>query len=76
MVHAALRGALADAPIVVDPVFGLQIPQHVPGVPDAILQPRATWPDPAAYDAAAQALAARFRTNFERFPQASSRFNL
>ncbi|MDQ2799372.1 MAG: phosphoenolpyruvate carboxykinase (ATP), partial [Armatimonadota bacterium] len=71
MVHAALRGDLQDAPTVTDPVFGLHIPQRVPGVPDNILQPRATWTDAEAYDAAAQALAARFRANFERFPQVS-----
>ncbi len=71
MVHAALRGDLADAPTVTDPVFGLHIPQHVPGVPDEVLQPRATWAASQAYDAAAQALAARFHSNFERFPQVS-----
>lgn len=71
MVHAALSGALQDAPTVIDPVFGLHIPQHVPGVPDYVLQPRGTWTSPQDYDAAASALAARFRTNFARFPQAA-----
>jgi len=70
MVHAALRGDLDDAPTTVDPVFGLHIPNRVPGVPDAVLHPRTTWADPAAYDAAARALAARFHDNFARFPQA------
>ena len=71
MVHAALSGALQDAPTVIDPVFGLHIPVHVPGVPDHILQPRETWASPQGYDAAASALAARFRANFARFPQSS-----
>ncbi len=71
MVHAALRGDLADTPTTVDPVFGLHIPLHVAGVPDSVLQPRATWPVPDEYDAAAHALAARFHANFDRFPQAS-----
>ena len=71
MVHAALRGDLADTPTITDPVFGLHIPQHVPGVPDALLQPRTTWADPLAYDAAAHALALRFQENFARFPQVS-----
>ena len=70
MVHAALRGDLDDAPTTQDPVFGLHVPHHVPGVPDAVLQPRMTWADPAAYDAAARALAVRFHENFRRFPQA------
>lgn len=71
LVHAALRGDLRDAPTVTDPVFGLHIPISVPGVPDTLLQPRSTWADPAEYDAAALALAARFHENFLRFPQVS-----
>lgn len=71
MVHAALSGKLEDAPTVADPVFGLHVPLHVEGVPDEVLQPRATWASGQEYDAAAAALAARFRTNFERFPQVS-----
>jgi phosphoenolpyruvate carboxykinase (ATP) len=39
----------------------------VPGVPDEVLQPRGTWPDPAAYDRQAQKLAEMFRENFKRF---------
>ena len=71
LVHAALRGDLRNAPTVTDPVFGLHIPLSVPGVPDTLLQPRSTWADPAKYDAAALALAARFHENFARFPQVS-----
>jgi phosphoenolpyruvate carboxykinase (ATP) len=36
-------------------------------VPPAVLWPRDTWPDPAAYDAQARRLAAMFRENFERY---------
>ena len=71
MVHAALRGALEDAPTITDPVFGLHVPRHVEGVPDEVLQPRATWASAEQYDAAASALAARFQGNFARFPQVS-----
>ena len=71
MVHAALSGALQDAPTITDPIFGLHIPLNVVGVPDQILQPRGTWASPQDYDDAAAALAARFRDNFARFPQAA-----
>ncbi len=71
MVRAALSGDLKSVPTTVDPVFGLHIPHSVPGVPADILHPRAAWPNAADYDAAAQALAARFHSNFARFPQAS-----
>ncbi len=67
MVHAALQGELADAPTTTDSVFGLQVPQHIDGIPDGVLQPRQTWPDPAAYDRAAVDLARRFAENFRRF---------
>jgi phosphoenolpyruvate carboxykinase (ATP) len=33
---------------------------HVPGVPDEVLRPRDTWPDPEAYDAKARELARMF----------------
>jgi phosphoenolpyruvate carboxykinase (ATP) len=64
MVRAALEGALADVPTVTDPVFGLEVPTSCPDVPDAFLQPRATWPDPDAYDRQARTLAAMFVDNF------------
>ena len=39
----------------------------VPGVPPTFLDPRTTWSDPAAYDAAAAKLAAMFRDNFAAY---------
>ena len=72
LVHAALRGDLRDTPAVIDPVFGLHIPASISGVPDGLLQPRSTWTNPAEYDAAALALAARFHENFLRFPSVSA----
>lgn len=67
MVLAALSGELDAVPVQVDPVFGLQIPTKVEGVPAEVLLPRSTWSDPAAYDAQAARLAGMFRKNFERF---------
>jgi phosphoenolpyruvate carboxykinase (ATP) len=67
MVRAALSGQLDDVSTHADPVFGLNIPDAVPGVPDGVLNPRSTWPDAAAYDQAAARLAGMFRENFKRF---------
>jgi phosphoenolpyruvate carboxykinase (ATP) len=39
----------------------------VPDVPAAVLNPRNTWADTAAYDVQAQKLAAMFRDNFEQY---------
>jgi phosphoenolpyruvate carboxykinase (ATP) len=54
-------------PFTADPIFGLQVPQSCPGVPDAVLSPRGTWPDPAEYDSRARHLAALFQQNFAPF---------
>ncbi len=67
MVRAALSGALDDVPYEIDPVFGVEVPTTVPGVPDEILRPRDTWPDPAAYDDKARELALMFARNFEDY---------
>jgi phosphoenolpyruvate carboxykinase (ATP) len=67
MVHAALDGKLDDTATRTDPVFGLAIPQSVPGVPNEVLDPRGTWSDPAEYDTQARKLAEMFRKNFEKF---------
>jgi phosphoenolpyruvate carboxykinase (ATP) len=67
MVHAALEGRLAGAKFEADPVFGLEVPTAVPGVPSKVLRPRDTWADGAAYDAAAAKLARMFEDNFEKF---------
>jgi phosphoenolpyruvate carboxykinase (ATP) len=58
---------LAGAKFEADPVFGLQVPTAVPGVPSEVLRPRGTWADGAAYDAAAARLARMFEDNFAKF---------
>jgi phosphoenolpyruvate carboxykinase (ATP) len=67
MVRAALSGALDGARFVKDPVFGVEVPTAVPDVPATVLMPRATWADPAAYDARARELVRMFRENFEQY---------
>jgi len=45
------------------------MPQSCPGVPAEVLDPRDTWKDEDAYDAAARRLAASFRENFRNYEQ-------
>jgi phosphoenolpyruvate carboxykinase (ATP) len=71
MVRAALSGVLDDSAVRKDPVFGLDVPTAIEGVPVEVLDPRGTWPDGAAYDAQANKLADMFRKNFEKFGDAS-----
>jgi len=70
MIRAALSGELDRVPVRREPVFGFDVPQHVPGgVPDDVLDPRRTWTDPSAYDAQATRVAGLFRKNFEQFAE-------
>jgi phosphoenolpyruvate carboxykinase (ATP) len=67
MVTAALGGELDNVETRVDPIFGLQVPKRVEGVPGEVLHPRETWKDPAAYDAKASQLADMFAENFKKY---------
>ncbi|MCZ6834816.1 MAG: phosphoenolpyruvate carboxykinase (ATP), partial [Planctomycetota bacterium] len=66
-VTAILDGTLSGATFTPDDVFGLPIPDAVPGVPSEVLSPRNTWADKDAYDTKAKDLAGRFRANDEKY---------
>src|SRR5689334_1980617 len=67
LLNAALDGSLNSVEFRIDENFGFQVPVSVPGVDQAILNPRDTWADKAAYDATAAKLVALFNENFARF---------
>ena len=67
LIQAALTGELDNAAFRVDPVFGIGVPTACPDVPATALDPRAAWPDPAAYDQQARRLADLFRNNFKTY---------
>lgn len=67
LLNAALDGSLNNAGFRRDPFFGFAVPVSVPGVDSAILDPRSTWPDAAAYDEKARALVKMFVANFAQF---------
>ncbi len=72
IIHAVQSGRLADVATICLDGLNLDIPLHAPGVDDHLLDPRNTWADPAAYDQARDALAAKFIANFERFQVAQA----
>jgi phosphoenolpyruvate carboxykinase (ATP) len=67
MVRAALNGELDGVTTRRDPIFGVEVPTEVPGVPAAVLDPRRTWQDTAAYDTQAAKLARMFADNFRSY---------
>ncbi len=69
MLEAALNGELDDMPTWTDEIFGLNIPQHVEGIPDEVLNPKSTWTDKDAYDTQAKKLASMFNENFKEFEE-------
>src|SRR5699024_11570723 len=74
MIHAELEGELNTVETTNDAIFGLDIPMHVPGVPDEVLIPKNTWLDKDAYDIEAKALAMKFHENFKK-DRKSTRLN-
>jgi phosphoenolpyruvate carboxykinase (ATP) len=69
LISAALEGKLDHVPIKINPMFQLSVLGACPGVPDDVLNPRASWSDPTAYDAKAADLAARFAENHKQFEE-------
>jgi len=67
LLTAALDGSLNNAEFRKDPNFGFEVPVAVPGVDTALLDPRETWADKAAYDAQAQKLVDMFAKNFAQY---------
>jgi phosphoenolpyruvate carboxykinase (ATP) len=71
IIDAIHAGALDEATVVRDRVFGLDAVTAVPGVDSRLLLPQRAWADEGAWVEAAGRLAARFRENFEPFAAAA-----
>ena len=67
MVSAILSGELDDIDTRTEPFFDLNIPMHIEGVPDNVLNPRNTWSDPEHCDEQAARLVQMFIENFKQF---------
>ncbi|MFN3953569.1 MAG: phosphoenolpyruvate carboxykinase [Pararhodobacter sp.] len=67
LLTAALNGSLQQAEFQRDVNFGFEVPVAVPGVADALLDPRRTWADADAYDAQAARLVSMFAENFAQY---------
>ena len=65
MVRAALEGDLDSVRFCRDPIFDLNIPDRVSGVPTDLLNPRNTWSDKDAYDSKARYLRQQLADNYD-----------
>ena len=58
-----------ESDFVRDPIFNVDVPQHVDGVSRRVLNPRDTWADKEAYDKTARRVAKMFVDNAaEKYP--------
>lgn len=67
LLNAALTGKLKDVPYFFDPIFGFEVPESCPNVPESVLQPWSSWPSRKEYDKRYHDLAQRFKENFGKF---------
>ncbi|WP_068305660.1 phosphoenolpyruvate carboxykinase [Pararhodobacter sp. CCB-MM2] len=67
LLTAALNGSLSKGQFRKDPNFGFEVPVACDGVDSALLDPRSTWADGAAYDAQAAKLVHMFSENFAQY---------
>ena len=66
MLAAAINGELDKFAYNEHPIFKVLVPEHCPGVPSYILNPKSTWSDKDAYEQRAYDLSERFKMNFEK----------
>lgn len=73
LLNAALTGKLDHVNYTKDPIFGFEVPQQCPGVPDEVLVPSSSWSDKKEYDRRYKDLAMRFKQNFGKFEDGTPR---
>lgn len=68
IIDAIHSGQLKKAAYKTYPIFGLEIPQQVPGIPDEVLNPASAWKgDAAEFDQTVRKLAQLFNENFAKY---------
>lgn len=72
MITAVLEGDLEKVSYTTHPIFGLEMPDKCPNVPNDVLHPRNTWVNQDAYDKQAIKLASAFIDNFKQFEDQAS----
>jgi ATP-dependent phosphoenolpyruvate carboxykinase len=71
-IDAILDGSIADSEMVVDPIFGFEVPKALPGIESSLLDPRSTWSDSKEFDKVKMNLASMYIENFEKYADEES----
>ncbi len=74
-INAILDGKINNSDFDTLPIFNLSIPITLDGVDTEVLNPRNTWEDKSAYDAAAKNLASMYVENFKKYLTEDSDFD-
>ncbi|OLY80880.1 Phosphoenolpyruvate carboxykinase [ATP] [Smittium mucronatum] len=73
IIDAIHSGELENAEYITSPVFNLQVPKTITGVPESVLDPSQSWlPEAGDYLESVRSLASRFIENFETFADQST----
>ena len=67
LLNAALSGKLDGVGYRKDPVFGFDVPESCPDVPESVLYPSEAWSNKDEYTDKYRQLAGRFADNFKKF---------
>ena len=67
MISSILNGRIQNSDYSTDPVFNLDIPISIEGIPSDVLNPRNSWTDKSVYDSKASDLSKLFKENFNKY---------
>ncbi len=67
MVQWILSGESDSSSFHKDSIFEVEVPDHISGIPNALLTPRQTWEDPSEFVKVARKLKSDFDVNFDKF---------
>ena len=67
MITSILDGTIEKSKYKTDPIFNLNIPVSIDGIPSQVLNPRDAWEDKSIYDSKASELSNLFKENFNKY---------
>jgi len=67
MITSILDGTIEKSKYNTDPIFNLDIPITIEGIPSEVLNPRESWDDKSIYDSKAKELSDLFKENFKKY---------